>query len=56
MAVLLLADTDLIAKAVFVQSLSDTSVDNPLFFLFDSISSKIKASKIATCDHSNTQP
>lgn len=51
MAVLLLADTDLTAKAL-LSSLSDTSVDNPPFFLFESISSKNKGFKIATRDHS----
>lgn len=45
MAVLLLADKDLTAKAFF-SPLSNTSVGNLLFFLYDSISSKIKASKL----------
>lgn len=45
MAVLLPADTDLTATA-FSSFLSDTSVNNLLFFLSDSIGSKIKASKL----------
>lgn len=51
MAVCFLADTDLTAKVLFLSS-TNNSVDNPPFFLFDSISSKNKGFKIATRDHS----